>query len=100
MEILDRELSYLQFERDDATVQVASLIRRIGATLTSDRLDITGSEWKLMLWREEQRAIGGLMLLPDGSGVIGFETSVERYNKSFKSWFKRFSDDLQSPAIE
>ncbi len=50
-----------------------------------------------MLWREEQRGIGGLMQLP---GVIGFDEFDRLYDDRFAAWFACFADDLQRPGVK
>jgi hypothetical protein len=55
----------LRFESDADTVEVANKLRAIARTLAVDRLDRTDladfTSTRLMIWREEQRAIGELM---------------------------------------
>jgi hypothetical protein len=53
-----------------------------------------------MLWREEQRAIGGLMQAAgDGASVLGFEDFVRLYDERFASWFEGFARDLQADDV-
>jgi hypothetical protein len=90
----------LRFDEYEATKTVAWLIRDIGRTLTDDGLDRdNGSNFtttRLMLWRDEQRAIGELMR-KDGNEpeCIGFESFVNSYDQSFARWFATFREELQ-----
>src|SRR4051812_28434015 len=65
VEIVHGYADRLRFENDETTREVASTLGKIGWLLSSDmydRLDeddFTSSQ--LMLWREQQRAVGGLM---------------------------------------
>lgn len=99
IETLSRELTYLPFETDEDTREVAALLGEIDRTFTNDSLDRIDSLPRLMLWREEQRAVGGLMQRTDGvPGVIGFETAVEKYEPTFSRWLNAFLIDLEVPA--
>lgn len=93
--LLDRELTYLHFEDTDQTRDVLALLDAIRAALASSQLDSSDGAARMMLWSEEQAAIGGLMLRTDGSpGVLGFECFDERYAEWFEVWFDEFADDL------
>lgn len=83
---------------DSNTQPVAATLREIGRTFASDRHD----GGKLMIWRDEQRAIAERsreQLAPDG--CIGFASFVDEYDERFAQWFQLFSRDLPSaPASE
>lgn len=61
-ELLVRKLTYLPFERADETRAVLQSIEDVSSQLASDGLDVRDGVSRLMLWKDEQRAIGGLML--------------------------------------
>jgi hypothetical protein len=89
----------LRFESDDATEEVNKLIRNISWFLAWDGLDRSNKDdritTQLMLWRDEQRAIGELMR-QDGEAprCIGFDSFVENFDSQFSKWFAEFSADL------
>lgn len=60
----------LRFEQDESTKAVADGLREVGRTLAVDRLDRTVpmdfTTTTLMIWREEQRAIGELIRVDGG----------------------------------
>lgn len=90
-ELLSRELTYLDFENSERTRDVLDRLDEVRAKLSSSRFD----HQRLMLWTEEQSAIGGLMLTSTGTpGVIGFETFFEQYEESFDEWFGSFAEDI------
>jgi hypothetical protein len=90
-ELLTRELTYLEFEYSERTSNVLDQLDEVRAKLSSSRFD----RQRLMLWTEEQSAIGGLMLKTNGTpGIIGFETFFEAYEDRFLDWFGSFAEDL------
>jgi hypothetical protein len=94
----------LRFERHDATKEVARMIGEVGRILATDNLDRTDEEdfrrSRLMLWRDQQRAIGELMR-QDGEEprCISFDSFVNNYEKSFANWFAAFAGDLNSGPV-
>jgi hypothetical protein len=101
VEALYRDVSELKFENDTSTKAVSDLLTKIGKAFASD-----SSGRELMMWREEQRAVGELMHAPAGAPgalvrVIGFSTFAECYDAVFARWFEVFARDVQcirSPA--
>lgn len=93
-EILYADISFLRFERDHHTKTVADLLGSISATLATDRLG------PFMLWREEQRAIGELMIEPSSEQrrprCTGYSTFVEEYESRYARWFREFAGDLRA----
>ena len=76
---------------DTSTEPVATTLREIGRLFASDQYD----SGRLMVWREEQRAIAERMKDPDSpAGCIGFASFVEGYDEIFSSWFGFFATDL------
>jgi hypothetical protein len=94
----------LRFEKDDDTKKVAAMIGEVGSILATDIYDRTDEAefWtsQLMLWRDEQRAIGELMR-QDGEEprCISFDSFVTNYDKSFAKWFATFARDLESESV-
>jgi hypothetical protein len=93
----------LRFETDDATRGIRKTLGDIGWILAADEFDrvedrdFTSSQ--LMLWREEQRAIGEAMRQDDDEiRCIGFNTFVEQYDSRFSKWFLNFALQLESPT--
>jgi hypothetical protein len=100
LEALYASLSLMRFQQAEDTKIVAGLLADIGRTFASDRLDREGSPTRprLMLWREEQRAIGELMR--DGRDskevtCVGYSSFVNNY-RDYASWFSTFAEDLES----
>jgi hypothetical protein len=92
LESLYATLSVMRFERDEDTKTVAGLLADIGRAFATDR-------WEgFMLWREEQRAIGELMLQQPaalGDQCAGYSAFVDDYESKFKTWFTTFTEELE-----
>jgi hypothetical protein len=98
----------LAFERNEDTRPVTNLVKEIGQTFAKDSHGMGGQ--RLMMWREEQRAIGELMITTNITGdahrYINYATFVQRYDELFAPWFSGFLEDLaednseQSPRLE
>jgi hypothetical protein len=92
----------LAFERDETTRPVTDLVNRIGRTFASDSPVMGGQQ--LMMWREEQRAIGELMAGPKAGEsayrYLNFATFAEKYDQTFARWFSGFLDDLLDDGSE
>jgi hypothetical protein len=97
VEALYRDVSELRFANDSSTKAVSDLLDEVGSSFAGDS---KGTE--LMMWREEQRAIGELMHVAVSPGalvrVIGFSSFVEHYDDDFAVWFEQFARDLHDPA--
>lgn len=91
---LYREVNILRFESESETKRVHTLLTRIGSVIANDRIDGR----RLMVWREEQRAIAQLMR-PEGS-VLGFAGFFEEYESRFEPWFSEMATELQKEGIE
>jgi hypothetical protein len=101
VEILYGTSGHLHLAADRATKGVANLIGWVAASLADDKFDRASpsdpASSRLMLWREEQRAVGELMRR-DGEtdACIGYSTFVNRYDKDFAVWLDPFIAALES----
>jgi len=105
IEILHTSLNYLRFEHDEDTKVVADLLSHIGRTFATDKLDWTNGyeSSRLMIWREEQRAIGELMRdVRDGTtpGCVSFASFVDQFEIRYSKWFRTFAADLVSVDVK
>jgi len=99
IEITYGRFGYLRFVKDHSTTTVAKTLRAIARTLAQDRLDRHNpadfTTTQLMIWREEQRAIGEAMRAEgEPPQCISFNTFVRTYDERFASWFSAFTDQL------
>ena len=80
---------------DKSTHAVASTLKKIGQILADDQID----GGRLMIWREEQRAIAE-RVRDDRTltGCVGYATFVENYDDQLAKWFGWFDRDLESAA--
>ena len=94
-EILRREIQYLSFPEEDETRCVASLQSRI-----TRRLATSTHEEPLMIWADEQRAIGERMIVreDDTSRCMGYARFCDDYDACFAALFERVRPDLGDPA--
>lgn len=94
VDALYRDVSQRQFDTDPGTAPVGEVLTKIGTAFATDELGTN-----LMMWREEQRAVGELMHSQAASGplvrVIGFATFCDRYDADFARWLGAFSDDIR-----
>lgn len=98
-EILYGSFDRLRFENDKSTKAVADVLRSIGRTLATDRLDRAdpsdATTTQLMIWREEQRAIGEVMRAGDDPPrCMSFDSFVSEYDSRFATWFETFASQL------
>jgi hypothetical protein len=94
-EFVRTQVQLLRFEDNKHTRAVADFLNDITWILASNDL---GGSWA-MLWGDEQRGIGELMIEPpSGASIIRGHASFHRHYKAvFAPWMKRFADDLFSP---
>ncbi|GAB7191560.1 hypothetical protein NUM3379_22680 [Kineococcus sp. NUM-3379] len=88
----------VRFQSEQETRKVAQMLTDIGKTFADDNLD----EARLMMWREEQRAIAELMVAPTGGSsthMIGFATFAQRFDADFSMWFEIFLADMKKADI-
>ncbi|MFC9425790.1 hypothetical protein [Streptomyces sp. NPDC056987] len=102
VEILRRDIQFLDLGRSRVNTQIMLQISRIGASLA--RIDTVSNE--LRLFRVQQRAIGELMIHPDGEpgrrrclGYAEFCTKLEHDN-DFAEWFSVLLADMDRLAAD
>jgi len=96
-EVVRTEVQLLRFENEDDTRLVAGFLADVARVFAVDQLD--GA--RAMLWADEQRGIGELMIeqRADGSSVVRGHAAFHRdYQEVFASWMERLAGDLFSPA--
>lgn len=91
-EILRTEAQLLRFEHEADTQLAAALIGDIHWAFATDKVNdgVHG-----MLWAEEQRGIGELMVLRNGessSTSYGYVRFVREYDERFAAWMDRIAD--------
>jgi hypothetical protein len=94
-EILRTEAQLLRFEREADTQLVATLIGDVHWAFATDKVDDRRNG---MLWAEEQRAIGELMVVQvDGmpSTCYGYARFVREYEERFSPWMDRIAKFLR-----
>jgi len=93
----------LRFESDETTKVVTKTLGDISWILATDEFDRSTEDdfrtSQLMLWREEQRAIGELMRQDgDEPQCIGFNSFVENYEDRFAKWFTTLGSQLDATS--
>jgi hypothetical protein len=93
-EILRRDIQFLNFPEADDTRRVARLQGSITRRLASSEADT------LMIWADEQRAIGERMIVCEHGTVMcmGYARFCDEYDDRFVPLCKRLVDDLVNPS--
>jgi hypothetical protein len=97
-EILRTEVQLLRFDTDVETQVVAALIADVDRAFATDALTDRSQG---MLWAEEQRGIGELMVLAreDGSSICrGYAAFAHDYQATFEPWMDRLASQVLSSA--
>lgn len=98
-EFIRTQVQLLRFENAKGTKRVAGFLNDVTWVLASDRVD---GQWA-MLWGDEQRGIGELMI-EDQSGasaiIRGHAAFHRDYKEVFDPWMERFAHDLCSPGAK
>lgn len=94
-EILRRDIQFLSFPEADDTRRVAHLQSEIAKRFLSD-----GYGGALMIWGDEQRALGERMIVEEHGKVLcmGYAAFRERCEIAFAPWYARLREDLQKDA--
>jgi len=92
-EILRREIQYLSFPEEEDTRRVTQLQGAITRRLASSDVDEP-----LMIWADEQRAIGERMIVRDDGKAycMGYARFCDDYEACFAALFKRTRPDLNN----
>ena len=90
-EILRRDIQFLSFPEDDDTRRVAQLQSDIARCFLSDDYGPA-----LMIWSDEQRAIGERMIVEEHAKVLcmGYATFHDRCDDAFARWRERLQNEL------
>jgi hypothetical protein len=90
-EILRRDIQFLSFPEDEDTQKVADLQSRIAHCFLTDE---HGSA--LMIWNDEQRALGELMIAEEHGKVLcmGYAKFREDHDGVFAPWLERLRTEL------
>ena len=94
-EILRRDIQFLSFPEAEDTRRVAHLQSEIAKRFLSD-----GYGEELMIWSDEQRALGERMIVEEHGKVLcmGYAAFRERCEVAFAPWAARLSDELERGA--
>lgn len=94
-EILRREIQYLSFQKEGVTKSASELMGDIAAAVASSDHDES-----LMIWVDEQRAIGERMIVehPNGPRCMGYAAFCDKYDECFAQLFERVALDVAAPA--
>jgi hypothetical protein len=94
-EILRRDIQFLSFPEAEATQRVTELQRKIAKSFLTDDY---GEE--LMIWGDEQRAIGELMIVEEHDKVLcmGYARFRKECSGVFAQWRAQLRDDLIGEA--
>lgn len=98
-EFLGRKLTYLDYGDSERTTRLITLLEDVSTQFATDRSDFEPPGC-LMLWKDEQRAVGGLMLEADVSGILGFEHFVANYDTVYEQWLGPFVADLRRNGVD
>ena len=94
-EILRQDIHSWKFTDDADTRAVGELLDEVKRRFQTDEYDLA-----FMIWSDEQRAIGELMIKrDDGSKTcLGYARFVEIYDESLKRWLGRLEQNLRDGA--
>jgi hypothetical protein len=96
-EILRRDIQFLSFPGDADTRRVAHLQSQISKCFLTDRHGRA-----LMIWSDEQRAIGERMIVEEHGNVLcmGYATFRERCDDVFAQWRERVENELSEMSSD
>jgi hypothetical protein len=94
-EILRRDIQFLSFPEDDDTRRVARLQSEISKCFLTHTYGQA-----MMIWSDEQRAIGELMIVEEHSKVLcmGYATFHGRCDDRFAGWRERIREELRDES--
>lgn len=96
-EILRRDIQFLSFPEDDETRRVAQLQSEISKAFLTDSYGPA-----LMIWGDEQRAIGEQMIVEEYGKVLcmGYASFLEQYDVTFAMWRDRLRSELDHESAQ
>jgi hypothetical protein len=96
-EILRRDIQFLSFPQDDQTRRVARLQSEIAKCLLSD-----GYGWALMIWSDEQRAVGERMVVEEHGRALcmGYARFSDHFEETFAPWRERLLIEIPQEAAQ
>jgi hypothetical protein len=94
-EILRRDIQFLSFPEAEETRRVAHLQSEVAKAFLSDTYGPA-----LMIWKDEQRAIGERMIVEEYGNVLcmGYATFSDRCDELFAPWLGRLRAELPNDA--
>jgi hypothetical protein len=94
-EILRRDIQFLSFPEDDETRRVTLLQSEISKRFLTDSFGAA-----LMIWGDEQRAIGERMIVEEYGRVLcmGYANFCEQCDDTFATWLERLRTELQEES--
>jgi hypothetical protein len=95
-EILRRKIQFLSFPEDEETRKVARLQSDIAHCFLTDSYGLT-----LMIWSDEQRAIGEQMIVQEQGDTLcmGYATFRERCADTFLAHRERLQNEIGEPGV-
>jgi hypothetical protein len=96
-ELLRRDIQFLSFPEDDDTRHVAQLQSEIARCFLRDDYGPA-----LMIWSDEQRGLGELMIVEEHGKVLcmGYASFRERCDDTFAPWRERLLNELAEESAE
>jgi hypothetical protein len=96
-ELLRRDIQFLSFPEDDDTRRVAQLQSEIARCFLRDDHGPA-----LMIWGDEQRALGELMIVEQHGKVLcmGYASFRERCDDTFAPWLARLRNELAEESAQ
>jgi hypothetical protein len=94
-EILRRDIQFLNFPNDQETRRVAELQESVSQCFRDDEYG-----WELMIWSDQQRAIGELMIIEEHGKVLsmGYAAFRQHCDDTFAPWRIRMRDELPAES--
>ena len=96
-EILRRDIQFLSFPDDGETRRVAVLQTEIARRFPTDSHGTA-----LMIWRDEQRAMGETMIVEEHGKVLcmGYARFLKEHDPHFAPWLDRLRTELHEEAAQ
>ena len=97
-EIVRQDINFLKFRETGETRAVANRLNEVLKIFNDDQPSLSPD---FMLWRDELRAIGELMIAKDGGtkACLGYAGFVAIYGTHFERWLGRFGGHLKDEYV-